>query len=126
MSWFRPKVTAEKDRTPELAARITDLELRCTKLERDLSGAFEYMENRIDRGNQVWRQIRARERREEIDAEDEGESDPRQGVLPLDEGGSGEERLRPLSADLEPGTPEPPYVEAARLIAEQIRGNTFL
>ena len=106
--WIRKTaLEATKDFLADLKgflAQAEDLQRQVTGLAREvqdelhkLKAATEEIDHRIERGNQIWRNIRAAERRQEILEEeeewdevprgDEGGSDPRQmQLLPEDMG----------------------------------------
>ena len=83
--------------------RVMDL-ARDVERELDrLKALTDEIDARIDRGNKLWRAIRARERRAAELEEVEGFDDPRQGFLPLDGGGGEEDGLPDMPDVLEDG-----------------------
>lgn len=83
---------------------LTDLERTLKHEHERLKITLDVIDQRIEKGNAIWRQIRARERREQ-EREDELEeeaagTDPRQLPL-LDDAGSGDPRVRNVRTDME-------------------------
>lgn len=83
----------------------------------------EEMDERIDRGNKVWRRIRAKESRDAERREIEGEEEP-SGELPLfDAPGGQPEGVRPMYGDMGGGGQAlQPHQIVARQIARNIAG----
>jgi len=71
--------------SPAVMEQVSALTVRVTELERTLHGIVEEVEARIDRGNKIWRQIRARERREaeSFDSEDGDDQEREDEQVPL-------------------------------------------
>lgn len=67
---LQPTQTPPQPALVDLKA-ISELEFRVEGMERRWNGLLEELDDRIDRGNKAWRRVRARERREEVDAEEE-------------------------------------------------------
>lgn len=77
----------------QIVLQLDEVRERLERQDRRLSIALEEIDERIDRGNKIWRKIRARERYAEGQEEDEDggfefpgehvEGSPGQGVLPL-------------------------------------------
>ena len=100
---------------------VGDLQERLERLERTLSSVVEEIEARIDRGNKLWRAIRARESAAEEREESEDIPNPPQHVLPFDDERSGVERVRPMYGDMAGSGEEPkPHQVVAREIAHRI------
>jgi len=124
---FQERVITLEVQTDLLEDEIETLRSVWTEKERTYEAQLarfealtEEIDERIDRGNKIWRAIRARERREEVD---EDLDDPRQLHLLDGEGGEGE-GVPPLHSDMAaPGTSLPPHKEIARQIAGQIIGS---
>ena len=112
-------IEATDAETEALAQAWTEKERSLDRQLDRLQALTEEIDERIDRGNKIWRAIRARERREEV-AED-GE-DPRQLHL-LDGEGSGEEGMPSVHQHVEiPGRPVPAHKEIARQMARNLIG----
>lgn len=102
-----------------------DWEERVGTTEKRVRLMAEEMEERIDRGNKIWRRIRASQRYEEehSDGEEEPEEEA-QYLLPVDGNGSQRSRLPSMYGDLGiPGNPLQPYQEIARALARRRAGH---
>jgi len=117
----------------EIHGRLEDFEARIlefTDLERTvgrelerLKGLTDEIDHRIERGNKIWRQIRARERRAE-GLEELEESDQ---LSFGDEEGGGVEGLSPVSEGLDDYRPTlRPHQEVGKALARQyLEGKTL-
>jgi len=124
---FPERVTTLEGQTDSLGDEVETLRSVWMEKERTYEAQLarfealtEEIDERIDRGNKIWRAIRARERRQEVL---EDFDDPQQLHLLDGEGGEGE-GVPPMHPDLAaPGTSLPPHKEIARQIAGQIIGS---
>jgi len=100
---------------------IQTLNERITQLERTLNAITEEIDVRIERGNKIWRQIRARERREEKRAEEQGEFDEDQQVFDFDGAGGQPEGMQGMSPFVAaPESSLQPHEEAAKALAAAV------
>ena len=125
--WIK-RVVSEELASHHLAmvARIETFETEQDETSRTINGELsrlraltDEIEVRIERGNKIWRQVRAAEVRLEKlgEREDDAESE---GQLPLgDEEFGGGEGVPPVREDLDP---DPPYIQAAKEYARSILG----
>lgn len=113
-------ITADLGDAKLALERVTELE---RKVERELSrleNLTEVIDARIEKGNQIWRQIRARERREEIQAEEEEWDDEVSGG---NAGGGNGQGMLPLHGHMEPPPREVPlHIRVAEDLARRIAG----
>ena len=116
------RLEAQNDRLVEehlkLSQLVTDRAREWEAQLKRFEALTEEIDERIDRGNKLWRRVRARERREEEREEYEGEEEEDE-QLHLEHGtGSNGQGVRPMFGDLAPpGAPLQPYQEVARRIA---------
>lgn len=110
-----------EDRVIELEREITDLSRTASREIERIRILSDEIDQRIERGNKIWRAIRAREVRATEREELEGELDADQGVLPLYADGSGEVRMPNLPHGVEdPDQHLAPYERFARDFARQV------
>lgn len=107
----------------EVSSGLRKLTERVEGSERSVRIMAEEMDERIDRGNKIWRRIRSKEHAEAERAALEGEPEPDEN-LPLFNGeGSDSQGLRPMYGDLAaPGERLQPHQVVARQIAASIAG----
>lgn len=107
----------------EVSQRFRDMEDRFLDNEKNFRLMVEEIDERIERGNKVWRKIRAAQEYE-ARAQDESEYDESDGQLPLGHGGGGQaEGVSPLHPNMGRAEPELPHHEQIRRqIANQIAG----
>ena len=110
-------VSAVELETPPL---FYELEARIEKLERSWNGFLEDADDRIDRGNKAWRRVRAAQRREEEQGEDEEWGAEVSGG---NGGGSGQEGMPPLLPGLEvESDPRQAWLDKKRMVDRAIAG----
>ena len=112
------QVTKLLDEFLKLSQTVTDRTREWDAHLKRFEALTEEIDARIDRGNKLWRRIRAREEREKEREEYEGEEEEGE-QLHLEHGtGSNGQGVRPMYGDMAaPGTTLQPYQEIARRIA---------
>ena len=125
--WIKRIVSEElADHHLGMVARIETFEKEADDTSRTVNGELnrlraltDEIEVRIERGNKIWRQVRAAEVRLEKLAGGEDVDEP-DGQLPLGDGEfGGGEGVPPLHPDLDP---DPPYIQAAKEYARSLLG----
>lgn len=127
------ELSRQTERVRKLLHRLTELEesversFNVIQEQLDSHGKTvrlmaEEMEERIDRGNTIWRRIRAAQRYEERVEEDEGQPDAEQLFLG-DASAGAQEGMPSMYGDMAyPGEALKPWQQVARSIAHQIAG----
>lgn len=107
----------------EIRSELRALAIRVEDGERSLRVMAEELDERIDRGNKIWRRIRARERAEEERAEFEEESETDSDLPLFDGNGSGAEGVHPVRNYLEdPPVSQQGYRAVGRALARRLAG----
>lgn len=134
ISWLRSEIDHQNKRVRDLIGSLEGLERdvrdelrtlgqRIEESERSVRLMAEEMDERIDRGNKIWRRIRARERAEEERQEFEGEEPTSEDLSLFDGAGGNGQGMPPMYGDLgAPGTHLQPHQQIAREIARKIAG----
>ena len=107
---------------------LKDLLEASSEMERTVALEFQRLkaltdeiDARIERGNQIWRQIRARERREEKSRELEEFEDPDQELLPFDGARGFKEGVPNMPPDVAAARASiQPHEEVARALAQSV------
>ncbi len=121
---WAPKLLARPEPDQKWLGALHDLESRMERLEIKWHGTLAELQERLERGTDQYRKARQAETYARNDALAEGgeaepEGDETQEVLPFDEAGSDPRGLSYVPEALG-GSPEPPWKDVAKQLAQSI------